>query len=151
MKIILQRVTRAAVDVREEFDTQMVGQIANGYLLLVGITHEDTEADADKLVEKILKLRLFPEDGGESSFSQNIIDAGGGVLVVSQFTLYGDCKKGTRPSFTEAAKPEVAEPLYEYLVQKFVDAGIHTETGTFGAHMDVELCNDGPVTLILES
>ena len=151
MKIVLQRVQRAAVDVRQSIDTKMVGQIAQGYLLLVGITHTDTKADADKLVQKILSLRLFAEDGGDSGFSQNIVDAGGAVLVVSQFTLYGDCRKGTRPSFTEAAKPEVAEPLYEYVVQQFIDSGVHTETGKFGAHMDVELVNVGPVTLILES
>lgn len=147
MKIVLQKVQRAHVDI----DGKTVGEIAEGYLVLLGITHGDTEADADKLIEKVLKLRLFSDPGSNSFMERNIVDEGGALLVISQFTLYGDCKKGTRPSFSDAARPEQAKPLYRYFVNKLIDMGIPTQMGEFGEHMEVSLINDGPITLILES
>jgi len=144
MKVVLQRVTRARVEV----DNQTIGQIADGLLVLLGITHADTEQDADTLVEKIIKLRIFEDDDG--AMNDSILDTAGGLLVVSQFTLYADCKKGNRPSFGDASRPEHAEPLYNYFVQKCIDTGLHVETGEFGAHMQVDLVNDGPVTIVLE-
>ena len=144
MKVVLQRVTRARVEV----DNQTIGQIADGLLVLLGITHADTEQDADTLVEKITKLRIFEDDDG--AMNDSILDTAGGLLVVSQFTLYADCKKGNRPSFGDASRPEHAEPLYNYFVQKCIDTGLHVETGEFGAHMQVDLVNDGPVTIVLE-
>jgi D-tyrosyl-tRNA(Tyr) deacylase len=144
MKVVLQRVTRARVEV----DSQTVGQIADGLLVLLGITHADTEQHADALVEKITKLRIFEDD--EGAMNDSILDTAGGLLVVSQFTLYADCKKGNRPSFGDASRPEHAEPLYNYFVQKCISTGLHVETGEFGAHMQVDLVNDGPVTIVLE-
>ncbi len=144
MKVVLQRVSRARVEV----DSQTVGQIADGLLVLLGITHADTEQHADALVEKITKLRIFEDD--EGAMNDSILDTAGGLLVVSQFTLYADCKKGNRPSFGDASRPEHAEPLYNYFVQKCIDTGLHVETGEFGAHMQVDLVNDGPVTVVLE-
>jgi D-aminoacyl-tRNA deacylase len=151
MRVVLQRVKRAEVECIGSVDTKTVGQIAEGFLILLGITHDDTEKDVDWLVEKILKLRLFPGDGGDSGFEKNIVEVGGSILVVSQFTLYGDCKKGTRPSFSSAARPEQAEPLYEYFIQKCLEADVHTESGRFGEHMEVDLVNDGPVTMVIDS
>ncbi len=147
MKIILQKVKSASVKV----DSKRVGQIEQGYVLLLGITHTDTQKEANWLVEKILKLRLFAEIGSNTFMEKNILEALRSILVVSQFTLYGDCRKGTRPSFTDAARPEVAEPLYEYFVEELKKKGVQVQTGIFGAHMDVELTNDGPITLILEA
>jgi D-tyrosyl-tRNA(Tyr) deacylase len=144
MKVVLQRVSRARVEV----DSQTVGQIADGLLVLLGITHADTEQDADTLVEKITKLRIFED--GDGAMNDSILDTAGGLLVVSQFTLYADCKKGNRPSFGDASRPEHAEPLYNYFIQKCIDTGLHVETGEFGAHMQVDLVNDGPVTIVLE-
>ena len=146
MKVVLQKVKNASVKVKQE----TVGEISHGFLLLLGITHEDTEKEADWLVEKILKLRLFSDNNSESFMDKNIQEVGGSVLVVSQFTLYGECKKGTRPSFTKASRPEHAEPLYNYFVKKMGESGIKTETGVFGAEMEVDLMNNGPITLILE-
>jgi len=145
MKAVIQRVSRARVDVGD----RVVGQIADGLLVLLGITHRDTEADADKLVEKIVKLRIFEDMDGK--MNESVSDIGGGILVVSQFTLYADCSKGTRPSFIDAARPEEAEPLYNYVVQKCIDTQLHVETGEFGEHMMVDFVNDGPVTILLES
>lgn len=147
MRVVLQRVTSARVDV----DEKTIGEIADGFLLLLGVTQDDTQADADWMVDKVLKLRLFGDGGSQSFMEKSIVEHGGGILVVSQFTLYGNCRKGTRPSFTDAARPEHAESLYEYFVRKCIDAGVHTETGEFGEHMQVQLVNDGPVTLILDS
>ena len=144
MKIIVQRVTRARV----EAHGKVVGQISDGLLVLLGITHDDTEQQADWMVDKLTKLRIFEDEDGK--MNRSVDDIGGGVLVVSQFTLYGDCKKGTRPSFVNAARPEHAEPLYEYFVQKCIDTGIHTETGEFGAKMEIDFVNDGPVTVVIE-
>lgn len=147
MRIVLQKVNRAMVDV----GGRTIGEIAEGYLLLLGIKNGDTVADADWLVEKVLKLRLFHGDEGKSFMEKNIQEVGGGILVVSQFTLYGSCRKGTRPNFTDSAAPDVAKELYEYTVKKFMESGLRTETGEFGEHMDVELINDGPITLVIDS
>ncbi|OIO19966.1 MAG: D-tyrosyl-tRNA(Tyr) deacylase [Candidatus Magasanikbacteria bacterium CG1_02_41_34] len=145
MKAVIQRVSRARVEVGE----RVVGQIADGLLVLLGITHGDSEADADKLVDKISKLRIFEDDDGK--MNNSVQDIGGGLLVVSQFTLYADCSKGTRPGFGDAAKPEEAEPLYNYFVQACIDTQLHVETGEFGEHMMLDFVNDGPVTILLES
>ena len=147
MKVVLQRVKKAEVAVNEE----IVGSITDGFVVFLGITHTDTEVEADKLKEKILKLRLFSGEGSESFMEQSVVDIGGACLVVSQFTLYGNCKKGTKPSFTDAARPEHARPLYEYFVETLKESGLSVATGQFGEHMEVSLINDGPVTLILES
>ncbi|MCM3712692.1 D-aminoacyl-tRNA deacylase [Halalkalibacter oceani] len=145
MKVVLQRTKQASVEVNNE----VVGKIEAGLTLLVGITHEDTNADADYLAEKIAHLRIFEDENGKMNHS--ILEAGGQILSVSQFTLYGDCRKGRRPNFMEAAKPDQAEPLYQYFNNALKSRGLHVETGSFGAMMNVALVNDGPVTLILES
>ena len=144
MRVLLQRVTRAEVRV----DERVTGRIERGYLLLVGITHDDDEARATWMADKVAGLRLFSDADGKMNLS--LADVGGAVLVVSQFTLYGDASKGRRPSFINAARPEVAIPLYERFIALLRDRGLHVETGEFGASMQVELVNDGPVTLPLE-
>ena len=146
MRVLLQRVAHASVVVEGE----TVGAIEQGYLLLVGVGHDDTQATAGKLAKKIVNLRLFPNDAGK--FDRSLIDVGGAVLVVSQFTLMGNAKKGNRPSFIDAAPPEAASPLCDFFVEALRGQGVgRVETGRFGAHMDVTLCNDGPVTLWLDS
>jgi D-tyrosyl-tRNA(Tyr) deacylase len=125
-----------------------VGQIERGYLVLLGVTHADTTAEAEWLAQKIAGLRLFEDSDGKMNLA--LSDVGGAVLVVSQFTLYGDARKGRRPSFTEAAASELAEPLVDQVVATLREAGLAVATGVFGAQMDVALINDGPVTLILE-
>lgn len=145
MRVVLQRVTQAQVVVADA----IVGQIKQGLVVLLGIAPGDTANDADWLAEKILTLRLFADDAGKMNLS--LIDIQGELLVVSQFTLYGDCQKGRRPSFTGAAVPAVAEPLYESFLEACRMLGIKTEAGIFGASMAVTLTNDGPVTLMLES
>lgn len=147
MKIVLQKVKSSEVKV----ENKTVGQIGHGFLLLLGITHDDTESSADWLLEKVLKLRLFSAPGSDSFMEKNIVEAAGSVLVVSQFTLYGDCRKGTKPSFTDAARPEQAEKLYTYFVEKLRGTGMTVATGIFGAHMEVSLVNDGPITLLIDS
>lgn len=146
MRILLQRVSHASVSV----ENQTIGSIERGYLLLVGVGQGDSAATAEKLAKKIANLRLFPNDEGR--FDRSLLDVGGGALVVSQFTLYGNAKKGNRPSFTDAAPPEHAAPLCETFAELLRSNGVdHVDTGEFGAHMDVALCNDGPVTLWLDS
>ena len=145
MRAVLQRVTEASVTV----DGAVTGQIAVGLLALVGVETSDTEADARYLAEKIHGLRIFRDDEGK--FNRDIAEAGGAVLLVSQFTLHGDCRKGRRPSFIDAARPEVAEPLYQRLAEMLRERGLTVATGIFGAHMDVRLLNDGPVTILLDS
>lgn len=145
MRIVLQRSGPASVQV----DGKVAGSIEKGYVLLVGITHEDTEKDVTYLAKKIANLRLWEDDEGK--MNKSIFEAGGDILSVSQFTLYGDTKKGRRPSFIEAARPEHAEPLWELLNQKLEAEGLNVQTGIFGAMMDVSLVNDGPVTIIIES
>jgi D-tyrosyl-tRNA(Tyr) deacylase len=145
MRIILQRVKEASVKVEGD----VIGQIGKGALVLLGAGKEDTEHDVEYLVDKILNLRIFEDEEGKMNLS--VIDSGGEVLVVSQFTLYGDCRKGRRPSFDKAAPPEVAENLYELFVKKVRERGVKVETGKFRAMMDVHLVNWGPVTLMLDS
>ncbi|MBY0490816.1 MAG: D-tyrosyl-tRNA(Tyr) deacylase [Gemmatimonadaceae bacterium] len=150
MRILLQRVKRAEVRVNTESPetTRVTGRIEAGYLLLVGFTHTDTIAELEWMAEKVLGLRLFPDD--DQKMNRDIRERGGALLVVSQFTLYGDARKGRRPSFLAAAKPEPATALYNQLVMLLRQRGLPVETGEFGAMMDVELVNDGPVTLWLE-
>lgn len=144
MRILLQRVSTASVTVAG----RLTGRIDRGYLLLVGFTHDDTPAQLEWMADKVHGLRLFAD--AEGKMNLGIEDVGGAVLVVSQFTLYGDAQKGRRPSFIDAARPEVAIPLYERFVTMLRERGLRVETGEFGAMMDVALVNDGPVTLWLE-
>jgi D-tyrosyl-tRNA(Tyr) deacylase len=141
---VVQRVTRAAVRV----DGQTVGEIGRGLLVLVGVAAGDGPADAAALAEKLAGLRIFPD--GEGKMNRSVVEAGGAALVVSQFTLYGEVRRGRRPSFTAAAAPESAEPLVGLVAAHLERAGVPCATGRFRAHMDVELLNDGPVTLMLE-
>jgi D-tyrosyl-tRNA(Tyr) deacylase len=145
MRIVLQRVSEASVEVAGE----TVGSIGLGLLLLLGITHADTTAQADSLAAKIAGLRIFPDGGGK--MNRSVKDAQGSILVVSQFTLYGDTRKGRRPSFDAAAPPEQARILYEYFVERLRAGGLQVSTGVFQATMQVELINDGPVTFIVEA
>ncbi len=145
MRIVVQRVTSGEVLVKD----QTVGQIEQGLVLLVGITHADTTEDVESLAEKIPNLRIFED--GEEKMNLSLIDIGGAILSVSQFTLYGDCRKGRRPNFMSAAKPDKAQGLYEEFNSRLRDKGIQVETGKFGALMDVRIHNDGPVTLILDT
>jgi D-tyrosyl-tRNA(Tyr) deacylase len=144
VRVLLQRVSRAEVRV----DGRSTGKIGRGFLLLVGVTHTDTEAHAAWMAEKVAGLRLFGDAEGKMNLA--LADVGGAVLVVSQFTLYGNAEKGRRPSFIDAARPELAQPLYERFVALLREQKLTVETGEFGAMMDVELVNDGPVTLWLE-
>jgi len=145
MRALVQRSNGAKVTV----DGEVVGKIGPGLVVLLGVTHEDTEKDATFLAQKIVNLRIFPGRDGE--FDRSALEESKEILVVSQFTLYGRCKKGRRPDFNEAAKPEHAEKLYKFFVQKLRETGITVATGKFQAYMQVDLTNDGPVTLMLES
>jgi len=145
MKIVVQRVKRASVTV----DGTVTGSINQGLLLLIGIHESDSKEEIDWCCRKISKLRIFEDDEGK--MNRSVQDVEGGILAVSQFTLYGNTRKGTRPSFIEAAKPDVAEPLYDYMVERFKKiTNLNVQEGKFGAMMDVELINDGPVTIIVE-
>ncbi|HYR09407.1 MAG TPA: D-aminoacyl-tRNA deacylase [Longimicrobium sp.] len=144
MRIVLQRVSRARVTV----EGRVTGEIGRGLLLLAGFTDGDTEDALAWMADKVVGLRIFPDDEGK--MNRSVQEIGGGLLVVSQFTLYGDTRKGRRPSFIDAARPEIAIPLYERFVDLLRATGLPVGTGEFGAMMDVELVNDGPVTLILE-
>jgi D-aminoacyl-tRNA deacylase len=144
MRVLLQRVSRAEVRV----GARVTGRIQQGYLLLVGLTHDDDEDTVAWMADKVVGLRLFADAADKMNLA--LADVGGALLVVSQFTLYGDAAKGRRPSFVDAARPEVAVPLYERFVALLRERGASVETGEFGAMMDVELVNDGPVTLWLE-
>ena len=145
MKVVIQRAKEAKVTV----DNKVVGQIDEGVMVLVGITHDDSEADAEYLAEKIVNLRIFEDEDGKMNHS--LLDVNGQVLSVSQFTLYGDCRKGRRPNYMNAAKPDYANDIYEIFNTKLREKGLHVETGIFGAMMDVQFTNVGPVTLIVES
>jgi|SRR5690625_1115100 len=145
MKAVIQRAKDAKVSV----DNKIVGQIEDGLVVLVGITHEDTVKDVEYLVNKIIHLRIFEDDNGRMNVS--LKDMNGSVLSISQFTLYGDTRKGRRPNFMDAAAPEQAEKLYNLFNQKIAEKGIPIQTGKFGAMMDVQLTNTGPVTLIIDS
>ncbi|MCJ7616677.1 MAG: D-aminoacyl-tRNA deacylase [Desulfobacterales bacterium] len=145
MRAVIQRVKESSVKV----DSKITGKIGKGLLVLLGVAESDRPGDADYLSEKIINLRIFEDENGK--MNRSLIETGGEMLVVSQFTLLGDCKKGRRPSFINAANPEKANELYEYFVKKVRDKGISVATGMFRAMMDVSLINDGPVTLIVES
>ena len=145
MRMVVQRVTRASVTV----DGEVVGKIGKGYMVLVGAEVGDTEADARLCADKLAGLRVFVDD--EDKMNRSVLDVGGEILLVSQFTLLGDARHGRRPSFIAAARPEVAEPLLETMKAMLEEKGLHVETGRFRAHMDVELVNDGPVTILIDS
>ena len=145
MRAVVQRVASASVKV----DDEVVGQIERGFLVLLGVGTDDSDADAVTLAEKVAGLRVFEDDDRKMNLALNDVD--GQMLIVSQFTLFGDCRKGRRPSFVDAARPEQAERLYESFVAEVRGRGIHVETGRFQTHMDVRLVNDGPVTLLLDS
>jgi D-tyrosyl-tRNA(Tyr) deacylase len=146
MRIILQRVQKGSVSV----DDALVGSIEHGFVALVGVTHRDTQADAEMLAKKTANLRVFEDDAGKMNLSA--LEVGGGILVISQFTLYADARKGRRPSFIDAAPPEIASPLVDYFAEQLRREGIaRVEKGVFGAMMLVEIHNDGPVTIILDS
>jgi D-tyrosyl-tRNA(Tyr) deacylase len=144
MRVVLQRVSRASVSI----DGRTAGAIGRGFCLLVGLTHGDTDSTVDWMAEKVAGLRLFPD--AEGKMNLGLDEVGGGVLVISQFTLYGDAAKGRRPSFIDAARPETAVPLYQRFVAALRARGLEVATGEFGADMQVAIHNDGPVTLILE-
>ncbi|AFY32203.1 D-aminoacyl-tRNA deacylase [Calothrix sp. PCC 7507] len=146
MRIVIQRVQSSQVTVNGE----IVGKIGRGLNLLVGIADTDTEAELDWIARKCLDLRLFPEEEGGDRWQKSVQEIGGDLLVVSQFTLYGDCRKGRRPSFDRSAVPQLAQDLYNTFVTKLQASGLRVETGQFGAMMQVSIENDGPVTLILE-
>jgi D-tyrosyl-tRNA(Tyr) deacylase len=144
MKFVIQRVTHASVTV----DCKTAGKINKGFLVLIGVGQEDTKEEADRLIKKMIQLRIFEDENGKTNLS--LKDVNGELLLVSQFTLYADCRKGNRPSFTNAAKPDLAEELYKYIIEECKKQIPVVETGVFGANMNVELANDGPFTIILE-
>ncbi len=145
MRAVVQRVKKSTVTV----DEVVVGSIGQGLMVLLGVGKEDDDRDIEFLSDKILNLRIFEDENGK--MNKSLLDIGGHILVVSQFTLFGDCRKGRRPGFDKAAKPEIAKELYERFVNKCRDSGVVTETGIFQAHMLVDISNDGPVTLLLDS
>ncbi|OPX43496.1 D-tyrosyl-tRNA(Tyr) deacylase [Ruminiclostridium hungatei] len=145
MRAVVQRVTKSKVTV----EGSVAGEINKGFMVLLGVGREDSASDVDYLAEKIVNLRIFEDSNGKMNLS--LIDVGGELLVVSQFTLYGDCRKGRRPGYDKAARPEEAKALYEAFVEKCRGCGVKVETGIFQAHMLVDICNDGPVTLLLDS
>ena len=147
MRFVIQRVTRAKVTVENE----VTGEIGDGFAILCGISREDTEDDIDYLVAKTVNLRVFRAEDDSSGFDRSLADISGGVLLISQFTLYASTRKGRRPGFTEAAAPDVARPLFNRVIQSFEMLGVKVETGIFGAMMLVELVNDGPATFIIDS
>ena len=144
MKAIIQRVSSASVKV----ENKIVGQINKGFVVLLGITHKDTETEAKFIAKKVANLRVFSDN--EDKMNLSLKDVDGEALIISQFTLYGDAQKGNRPSFTEAARPEEAIPLYEYFISEIKKTGIPVATGIFGAMMDVQINNSGPVTIMIE-
>ena len=144
MKVVIQRVSKAQVEV----EGKIVGKIEKGFLVLLGVIHGDTKEQADYIVKKLCNLRIFTDENGKMNLS--LKDVGGELLIVSQFTLYADTSSGNRPSFINAAKPEEANELYEYVCKECEKKGIKVEKGIFGAHMKVSLLNDGPVTIIIE-
>lgn len=145
MKAIIQRAKQAQVSVNDE----IIGKIDRGLVVLLGVTHEDTDTDIEAIINKLIHLRIFEDE--EEKMNLSLQDIAGSVLSISQFTLYGDIRKGRRPSFTKAANPEKAEKLYDLFNQQLQARGIHVETGKFGAMMDVKLINEGPVTIMMES
>lgn len=145
MKLVIQRVTHASVTV----DNNVIGKIGKGYMVLIGVSDTDTKEIADKMLDKMIKLRIFEDENGKTNLS--LADVRGELLLISQFTLYANCKKGNRPSFIEAGSPDHANALYEYIIEKCKERVDMVEQGEFGAEMKVELLNDGPFTVILDS
>ena len=145
MRFVIQRVQHASVTV----DNEVIGSIGRGYMVLIGVCESDTEEIADKMVDKMIKLRINEDAEGKTNLS--LADVDGGLLLISQFTLYANCKKGNRPSFTEAGSPDKANALYEYIIERCKERVPVVEKGSFGAHMAVELLNDGPFTIVLDS
>lgn len=145
MRAVIQRVSRASVRVED----RLTGRIEKGLLVFLGVGKDDTQADIDFIADKIANLRIFPDDSGK--MNRSVTDIGGGVLLISQFTLFGDCRKGRRPDFTAAADPDTARLLYEKTIAAIAERGVPVETGIFAAHMDIDSTHDGPVTLILDS
>lgn len=145
MRALIQRVNNAKVTVKD----QLISQIGKGFLVFLGVTHSDTESEINYLVEKIANLRVFGDENDKMNLS--LLDIKGEVLVVSQFTLYADCKRGRRPDFISAAKPELAQELYKKFIQRFRETGLKVGEGEFGAMMDIELVNSGPVTIMLDT
>ena len=145
MKLVIQRVTHASVTV----DNNVIGKIGKGYMVLIGVSDTDTKEIADKMLDKMIKLRIFEDENGKTNLS--LADVGGELLLISQFTLYANCKKGNRPSFIEAGSPDHANALYEYIIEKCKERVDVVEQGEFGAEMKVESINDGPVTIILDT
>lgn len=145
MKFVIQRVTEANVSV----DNKIIGEIQKGFMVLIGVAEEDTEAVADKMVRKMIGLRIFEDENGKTNLS--LADVDGSLLLISQFTLYANCKKGNRPSFIEAGSPDKANKLYEYIIQKCKESVPNVQKGSFGAEMKVSLINDGPFTIVLDS
>lgn len=145
MKFVVQRVTHASVTV----DGNVIGKIGQGFMVLIGVSDEDTKETADKMVKKLLGLRIFEDENGKTNLDLHTV--GGSLLLISQFTLYADCKHGNRPSFIKAGKPDMANEMYEYIIAKCREQVEIVETGEFGADMKVELLNDGPFTILLDS
>lgn len=145
MKFVIQRVAHSSVTV----DSKIVGQISKGFMVLVGVSNEDTKEIADKMIKKMLGLRIFEDENGKTNLSLD--DVNGELLLISQFTLYADCKKGNRPSFTNAGAPDMANEMYEYIISECEKSGKKVEKGIFGADMKVDLLNDGPFTIVLDS
>ncbi|HIX82451.1 MULTISPECIES: D-aminoacyl-tRNA deacylase [unclassified Thomasclavelia] len=145
MRLVIQKVSSSNVKINNE----VVGSIDKGFMVLVGITDSDNKMIVDKMVDKLINLRIFEDENDKLNLS--LLDVKGSILSISQFTLYANCKKGRRPSFIEAAKPDISKPLYEYFNQQLKEKGVMVETGVFGAMMEVSLVNDGPVTIILDS
>ncbi|MCB6452690.1 D-tyrosyl-tRNA(Tyr) deacylase [Erysipelatoclostridium ramosum] len=145
MRLVVQKVSQSSVKIEGE----IVGVIDKGYMVLVGITNGDDELLVEKMVDKLVNLRIFEDENDKLNLS--LLDVGGSVLSISQFTLYANCKKGRRPSFIDAAKPDISSPLYDFFNKKLEEKGINVERGVFGAMMEVSLINDGPVTIILDS
>lgn len=145
MKFVIQRVTEASCTV----DDQITGQIQKGFMVLIGVSDDDTREIADKMIKKLLGLRIFEDENGKTNLSLN--DVNGELLLISQFTLYADCKKGNRPSFIRAGKPDMANEMYEYILSKCRESIPVVEKGVFGAHMKISLVNDGPFTIVLDS
>ena len=145
MKFVIQRVKEASVQVEQE----VIGEIKKGYLVLIGVSDSDTEQVADRMIKKMIGLRIFEDENGKTNLS--LADVGGGLLLVSQFTLYANCKKGNRPSFIEAGAPDKANELYEYVIRECKKTVPEVQTGSFGAEMEVSLVNDGPFTILLDS
>ena len=145
MRFVIQRVKEASVQAEQE----VIGEIKKGYLVLIGVSDSDTEQVADRMIKKMIGLRIFEDENGKTNLS--VADVGGGLLLVSQFTLYANCKKGNRPSFIEAGSPDKANELYEYVIRECKKSVPEVQTGRFGAEMEVSLVNDGPFTILLDS